>query len=67
VLLFLVKRRRVWGSVVDRFPFAEGLGVKRERSEEDLLFPGLRIPIRRGGRLFASVISFVAHSGVAVP
>ncbi len=30
VLLFLVKRRRVWGFVVDRFPFAEGLGVKRK-------------------------------------
>jgi hypothetical protein len=23
------QRRRVWGFVVDRFPFAEGLGVKR--------------------------------------
>jgi hypothetical protein len=47
--------------------FCRGIRCEEERSGVDLHFPGLRIPIRRGGRLFASVNSFVIDSGVAVP
>ncbi len=47
-------------------------GIRCEEGREDLLFPGLRIPIRRGAVFLPVLInnacaSFVVHSGVAIP
>lgn len=72
VLLFLVKRHRVWDFVVDRFPFAEGLGVKRKDRKRICFFQVWEFRFGEEAIFLPVLInnacaSFVVHSGVAVP